>query len=455
MLDQLFIIKKAKGETRTVFLPKEFGEYDLQRISFGTNVIRCSVYIDDQFLKENEIAISEDLFQRLHIPYESTSHLTFYEGTIHIGPAVGIFTTGFTSSLLQPFGERTAMFQSIVELGEQKGMYVYVFGSHQIDWLEGTTTALVYQNQKWKEYTFPLPNIIYDRIPNRKTEKHRIIQRVKKRLQDDYSIPWFNPGFFNKWDIFQLLRQQAETAFYLPETYLFPTYDQIEYMLAKYKSVYLKPINGSAGNNIYQISYNKENDAYYCRYHTEKGNHFSKFPSLYKLIHTFFKEKRLEDYIAQQGIELIRWKNRNVDFRVHTNKDRYDYWQLSAIAAKIGGKDSTTTHVQNGGTVTTLEEIFPVQEEGIEIKRYITEVALLLSNYLSISIEGIVGEIGFDIGIDVHKRVWLFEANSKPGRTIFTNLKLNEYDERTKNLLLDFTLCLYEKTIKTPEVMIK
>ncbi|MGM9986058.1 MAG: YheC/YheD family protein [Bacillaceae bacterium] len=456
MQTKLYMIKRARGETRTVFLPKSFHMYsDLQRVSFGTKILRCSVYFDEQTLKENEIAISEDLFRRLYLPYEAECHLTFVEDTIHIGPTIGVFTTGFSASLVEPFGMRTEMFQRFSELASEKGMFLYVFGSHQINWIDGTTTGLVYRQNHWEEYTFPLPNVIYDRIPNRKTEKHRIIQRVKTRLQSDYMIPWFNPHFFNKWDVFQLLRQQPQFSFFLPETYLFPTFDQLEYMLAKYSYLYLKPVHGSTGANIYQISYNKENNAYYCRYHTENGNHLSKFQTLYKLIDTFFKHQRLETYIAQQGVELIHYKNRNVDFRIHTNRDKYGEWQLSAIAAKIGGIESTTTHVQNGGTVTTLEEIFPIHEEQIAMKRHITNLAVRLSEYLDEKMEGIIGEIGFDFGVDKNKRIWLFEANSKPGRGIFANPTLKEYDERTRNLLLDFSVYLYERTIQNPEIMIK
>lgn len=41
----------------------------------------------------------------------------------------------------------------------------------------------------------PLPNVIYDRLPNRKAENYKPIVRAKRKLEHDYAIPWFNPGF--------------------------------------------------------------------------------------------------------------------------------------------------------------------------------------------------------------------------------------------------------------------
>jgi hypothetical protein len=69
--------------------------------------------------------------------------------------------------------------------------------------------------------------------------------------------------------------------------------------------------------------------------------------------------------------------------------------------------------------------------------------------------EGIIAEIGFDLGIDKHGDVWLFEANSKPGRSIFSHPELKEFDKLTCKLSLAFAVFLTEQTILHPEDAIK
>jgi len=65
--------------------------------------------------------------------------------------------------------------------------------------------------------------------------------------------------------------------------------------------------------------------------------------------------------------------------------------------------------------------------------------------------EGIIGEIGYDFGIDTNGDIWLFEANSKPGRSIFKHPDLKEFDVLTRKLSLSFAVFLTEKAMKTPE----
>ena len=55
-------------------------------------------------------------------------------------------------------------------------------------------------------------------------------------------------------------------------------------------------------------------------------------------------------------------------------------------------------------------------------------------------LDGIIGEIGFDFGIDTNGNVWLFEANSKPGRSIFSHPGLKDSDVLTRKLTLSYAI---------------
>ena len=42
-----------------------------------------------------------------------------------------------------------------------------------------------------------------------------------------------------------------------------------------------------------------------------------------------------------------------------------------------------------------------------------------------------VGELGFDIGIDKSGHIWMFEANAKPGRSIFKHPALKKQGRKS------------------------
>ncbi|WP_028402491.1 YheC/YheD family protein [Ectobacillus panaciterrae] len=450
MKRKTFSIKIGEREPNTVFLPYVFPEVQpLKAISFGTRVVECEVKTD--YLSESVITIGADIAHELKLPFSADIHVFLQDAAIIIGPLIGIFTAGFTESNLRPIGERSLFFANLLTAIAASKAYLFVFGSHQINWKEGTITGYFYNEKRWVQHDVPFPNVVYDRLPNRKTENHRAIARVKTRLQNEYLIPWFNPGFFNKWDIYQCLQHDPQVSLYLPETHLFSGFERVELLLSKYGHVYLKPINGSLGNSIYQVLYSFEYNEYYCRYRDESGNKLRKYRSLEYLINHLLSHLDLSTFIVQQGISLMRVNGNPVDFRIHTNKDHTGEWQVSAIAAKIAGQGSMTTHVNNGGDVKTIEEIFPDTAERNKITARLAEATLLLSRRIDEKIEGYIGEIGFDIGLDKDGSVWLFEANSKPGRSIFDYPKLKESDRLTKELFLEYALHLTEKALFTPE----
>jgi len=447
-------LKKIDTEEGVIYLPKELVEKypSIHYLSFGTATAECIVKASKE--KKDAIIISEDIFAKLKIPHTGPTQLIQHEDTLYIGPLIGVFTAGFTDSKHRPIGERSMFFSKILTVEKTVGAFPFVFGAHQINWENGTINGLFYLKEGWKKIEVPFPNVIYDRLPNRKTENHQAIKRVKQKLHEEYLIPWFNPGFFNKWEIHQLLENEPIVSHLLPETFENPSFSLIERLLSKYQHVYLKPANGSLGFGVYQIIYSQEEEVYYCRFKNEIGeNKLQKFSSLELLINHLFKKKRFQDYIVQQGVSLIRINHRTIDFRVHTNKNRNGHWQVSVMAGKIAGRGSVTTHLNNGGFVQTLDEIFESQQEYNEITVKLEDAALQLSKAIDEKVKGCIGEIGFDLGIDKQGKVWLFEANSKPGRSIFSHPKLKKNDLLTRRLALQYAVHLAEKTIKSPEVV--
>ena len=225
-------------------------------------------------------------------------------------------------------------------------------------------------------------------------------------------------------------------------------------MLNRHNSVYLKPRNGSLGLGVFQLIYSPDEQTYYCRYRSDQEeNILRKYRSLDQFFMYSFGSRKMDDYLLQERIKLIRIDQQQIDFRVHTNKDSQGRFHVTAIAAKMAGKGSVTTHVDNGGMIKTLEELFEQEEERNQAFHSLTLAALVLSEKIDQSIDGFIGEIGFDLGIDSCKNVWLFEANSKPGRSIFSHPALKEEDLHSRKLSLQYALYLTKIAIEEPEAL--
>lgn len=435
-----------------VYYPAELNsDENIHTVSFGScsMSVKCIVHPKG----ENRLVLSKDVSERLHLTnFETSLHIFLHDGTLNIGPLVGIITSGFTPILIRPVGERSYFFAKLLSVQKSVGTLPFIFGEQHIDWENGLVTGYFYHEDKWKIKKVPFPHVIYDRLPNRKAEKRLQLIKLKEKLQKEYLIPWFNPGFFNKLDVYEKLLNEPEVEHYLPDTEPFTSFSIIERMLADYGDVYIKPVNGSLGFGIYQIIYDKQNKIYYCRYQDEeKKTNLRKFQSVETLVEHVFSNKSLEKLIIQQGIRLLRIDKRKVDFRVHTNKDATGNWVVSAIAVKVASPRSATTHIKNGGTIKTLSEAFPDIETRKIYEEKLKTAALSLSKSLEDQIPGIIGEIGFDLGIDIKGNVWLFEANSKPGRSIFVHPNLTDFDLLTRKLTLAFSIFLTERVIMQPE----
>ncbi len=434
------------------FYPRNFKLKQVPKfIAFGSNIVEA--VCNQQPNGRNVISISSSLAKKLLLP-ECISSLCLFEDdeTLYLGPLVGIFSSGFTPYQVTPIGARSTNFARQMAVQSSVGAVPFLFGSEHIDWEHGVINGFFYTSKGWTKQTVPFPNVVYDRLPNRKSERNPEAKEVKEKLENDYLIPWYNPGFFNKLELYDRLYNDQRAEKYLPETYPFTSFSNIELMLAKYGHVFLKLANGSFGQGIRHIIYDQQDGVYYCRFYEEK-NRLLKFYTLENLLEYVYRGKRLNGVIVQQGIQLIRINKKPVDFRVHVNKNDHGEWTVTAIAAKMAGIGSPTTHGHYGGTVHTVEEIFPDEEERKMNEEKLKEAALSLANAIEQNIGGIIGEIGFDLGIDREGKVWMFEANSKPGRFIFAHPGLKESDYLTRKLALAFAVHLTEKMIKSPNEM--
>jgi len=450
-MQKIYPIELITDTTQTIYIPSDYvTTSELKMVAFGT--MKKGAIIKRHTKWRNTVGISQDLLDDLHFPSANSSvHLFSNMDTLYLGPLVGIFTSGFSTIKVRPIGDRSILFSKLLSVQKTVGVIAFLFGEQHINWDSGTINGLFYENG-WKKVEVPFPNVVYDRIPNRRIENLNKIKRVKNRLQKEYLIPWYNPSFFNKLDIYERLLQEDSISDYLPETHPFTSISVIERMLSNFGNVFIKPKNGSLGKGIFQVIYDKKEGYYYTRYKdTDEGNKLIKFDHLEALINYIFEDQDPSHYLVQQGIHLIRVDKKPIDFRIHTNKNKEGIWETTAIAAKIAGSGSVTTHMNNGGIVKAIEELENMDLTPEEMKEKLQKASLQISTALEKQVEGNIGEIGFDLGIDRRGRVWLFEANSKPGRSIFKHPLLKKCDLDTRRKSLEYAIYLMKQSTNSLE----
>ncbi|OPH46822.1 hypothetical protein BC351_12845 [Paenibacillus ferrarius] len=358
---------------------------------------------------------------------------------LRIGPVIGILTN--VENGTSPFGSKTGFIRQIMNTSSNKS-FVYAFSPRSVNWVQETVTGIIpKEGGGWVRKTFPLPDVVYNRLSSRKAEKSAGMEGFKDRFVRK-GIPLFNWSFFDKWDVYKML--DGDDAFrFVPESHINPSAEQIKEMLDKHKFIYLKPTAGSLGIGIFRVTYNPKR-GYFVRYRKGGKNvliRYGKFDGLMQMLGT--GRGRLTNYVAQQGIRLIEIDSCPIDFRFHLTKNGSNKWVVAAIGAKKSGKGSVTTHIRNGGQLMTPEQVLR-QIYGSRAEQVLTnakETAIKLAEGIENNYNHLLGELGFDIGIDQSEKIWMFEANAKPGRSIFKHPSLKEGDVATIQNIYEH--CLY------------
>ncbi|UUD43592.1 MULTISPECIES: YheC/YheD family protein [Bacillus] len=432
---------------KTIHLPIHFKQQNaIYSLALGSRLVDDFTITYHQ--QTHKILLSKDLYIDLLIPYQSKADVIIADHTLFIGPLIGIFTAGFEQST-QPLGARSDFFIRLLQSCKQHAGFAYVFGTHSIDWEKGIVEGLLYQEERWVKKQLPLPSVVYDRLPSRKAAQSAFIQDTKRKLTQDYDIPWFNPYFFNKWHIHEQLLTDKRTLSFLPHSIQLDPVDaisKIETLLHLHHVIYLKPTNGSHGDGIYQLK--SVHNGIIVR--SNKGKSIS-YDSVDHFVKQLRKDCVIHEIIAQQGIELLHIDNQPLDFRVHTNKNKYGHWTVTAAAAKVSGNQTVTTHQLHGGSVKTLYDVFPEEKKRLQILQQLSHTAITLSQVIDENMPGHIGEIGFDLGIDHTGAIWMFEANSRPGREIFQHASLKKSEWLIGKRIVDYTSYLSQTALTTTD----
>ncbi|MFS1511802.1 YheC/YheD family protein [Chengkuizengella sp. SCS-71B] len=321
-------------------------------------------------------------------------------------------------------------FKRLCVFGLKLKMTVFIFALNQIQWEKNQLTGVIYKNKTWITETFPIPALIYDRCFIKSREQYLLYRKQLSMLKNITEVQLLGNRLKDKWSVYHLLKLDPFIKNVLPKTELY-NIGTLNLWLNHQNELILKPISGSHGKGILHIKKNDHN--HYIIQGRDKKNipidvTYEQYSSLVNNIQQFIQNRK---YVIQQYLQLKTKSNTSFDIRALVQKNGSGYWQFTGMAVRCGQPGSLTSNLHGGGLVKEVRP-FLINEYGeaktLEIMNSIREIVEQLPTVLETHF-GRLSELGIDLGVDSLGKVWLLEANSKPGRSIFNHLK----DENLKN----------------------
>lgn len=399
--------KEAKGK---LFIPEKFPDthifVNMDSVSLSAGHRAQSVKIElSPNLKDNELMISQDVIELLSIPEDIKYQVRFMKDGIELGPVIGLLMARDIKSLTKRRLKAISSYTMIYP--EIQGLIV-AMSAEGIDFKNKLVEGYYYNpdstNKKiaWKQGLFPLPDAIFQRID--------IPESVRVKLKENTNNRLFNSYYFDKWEFWNKLSKVNQVSMHVPHTTLLSSLKDIDSMLSKYDSVYLKPLNGTLSRGIYKVN-NKDNSYVFK---DSQGNN-TLTTSLKSDAENFVRNITSNHrYLIQQALHPITIEGRHIDFRVIMQKDHTMKWVCPGIVAFLGKPGDICS---NWGYVTTFEELlakdFNLSQDEIFRKRQeVIGVCRDVCEVLDVAGEN-YGDLGFDVLLDQSFKVWILESNKR------------------------------------------
>lgn len=255
----------------------------------------------------------------------------------------------------------------------------------------------------WKRMKFPLPDLVYNRIPFRKAEKEEYVRAIFADLKEK-GIPFFNPCFLDKYLLHTLFQNNMVLKDFLPATELIVEEEKLKMFIKKHRSVYLKPAQSSKGKGIFRIRMEFSGEISFESLSGRKT--YLSFTEFWKEHGKSLLEKK---YIVQEEIPSAQFHDKRYDFRILAHADQ-DGYQVTGIGIRQSQEQELTTHIPNGGKLLPYD-LFQTDECDQFIQRIVVQIGKTLTSSL-----GYFGEFSIDAGISETGKYYIYEVNSKPMR---------------------------------------
>ncbi|MGM7720457.1 YheC/YheD family endospore coat-associated protein [Metabacillus sp. Hm71] len=380
-------------------------------------------------LSDNEIGIPSNILP-FSIPDELVYDFKVDGNIIHIGPFIAYIAKNKFKQLSPNLLEKN---KNRFKLEEAQGRLIMICASDSIDPVNKTITGYYYQptKGKWAKEVFPFPDSIFKKI--------QIPDEIETSLENVIGGKLFNTNPFNKFQLWEACSTNEKVKLFLPETRLYKTFHDLEEMLEKFETVYMKPIKGRQGKGIIVVK--KENNEFHI-INIEKEKMV--YQTIYE-VNRYMQKKLKMNYIIQQGVSTI-YNNKKFDFRLYFQKNREKKWVCQGVIGRVAQENSIITnlkhvvHLTEGGKM--LKIIFKIgEEEASEILKRTIEVSRELCEHIDQKL-GHFGDVALDVIIDHNFKPWILEVNHLYGKKSLKILEDNEVINKLDATPLEYAISL-------------
>ncbi|MBW7477043.1 YheC/YheD family protein [Paenibacillus oenotherae] len=339
-----------------------------------------------------------------------------------VNTTIGIMASQRPGLLEQPSGgpiavPEDAFCRKLCQLGKQLGMLVYVFDPSSCFHPERTGIAgYTLENGQWCMKDLAYPDCIYDRsLCTSSEQRHRRSQTLAE-LKRQHPYILLNGELPNKWDVYCAMREDNKLQPFLPPTFRYDGNDSIAALMDQYPDgLFFKPSAGMQGRGTLRLRRG------YREWYLDGRTRHNKPISLLFSLHAVRQFIGFSDYIVQPYLQLSDHDGTPYDIRSLIQKDEHGRWSLTGIALREGVPGGVTANLHGGGTPLPASKALEARF-GRTMSADLLALIKRLSEDAAHCLEGRFGrfaELGLDFGIEPDGRIWLLEANAKPGRAAF------------------------------------
>ncbi|AMV09926.1 alpha-L-glutamate ligase [Geobacillus thermoleovorans] len=335
------------------------------------------------------------------------------------------------------FGSIHHFCEELAAYARKRGLFFYV--SSPALYLEGG--GYQWTESGWGKRDVPPADVVYNRLHSRKLERSPLFAELLARLAEENGM-MFNHRFLHKWEVHCHFERHEYLHPHLPKTALWSGQHTLEAFLDAFPSVFLKPIYGSQGRGIFCLQHS--DDGICLRHSTSAST--AVYRSMDALASALRQQIRTP-MIIQQGLELRTLDGRPVDFRLLCHRARHNDWRVTSAVARVAPPDQFVANLARGGELMAVNDVLRkwyTRADAFQQKQLLKEIALESAAVLASEAEGLYGEFGVDLAIDIHGQPWIIEVNTKPSKQ--TDMAASYQSVRpSAKAIIDYSLTLMEE----------
>ncbi|MFD0962257.1 YheC/YheD family endospore coat-associated protein [Paenibacillus chungangensis] len=340
--------------------------------------------------------------------------------------------------------------------GKVEGIEVFVFSAADLDTSSGRLYGYCLEQDRWIRREVPYPDVIYDRCFFASSQDRYRCADALAQLAEQKPHRLLNGKLPSKLAVHNAWSDDPVLLPYLPSTAPYGAWKQLAAAAERYSGgIVLKPAAGMQGRGIAHVRLDPLTSEWIIRGRTMGNQPFARrFPSSNELIPWITAFMKQSAFLLQPYLQLIGVSGRPYDIRSLMQKDGSGRWRCTGTSAREGDAQSVTSNLHGGGSVRPALEVLTANL-GRSTAEHLLPLIHTISGQAATQLEhnfGRFGELAFDFGIEPDGKLWLLEANAKPGRDCWRRADNPELHRLSIDRLLHYARYLANAYRTTPSL---